>query len=122
MKKSDQIALLTLGALGAAGPFSCQSAATVTVIYRDGHTAPAANSVPVTSIPRPEQTVFNGGSADHMTILITNAYGTQLPLSFASNAGGPAPMDNPSMTVLPDTSPTQYVFPTGWAECKSYGQ
>ncbi len=50
-----------------------------------------------------------------MTISITNVYGSQLSLSFASNAGGPAPLGNPSATILPDTSPTHYAFPTGWA-------
>ena len=50
-----------------------------------------------------------------MTISITNVYGTQLSLSFGSNADGPSPIGNPLATILPDTSPTQYAFPTGWA-------
>lgn len=50
-----------------------------------------------------------------MTISITNVYGTQLSVSFASDAGGPPPVGNPSATVLPNASPTQYEFPTGWA-------
>ena len=115
MKKSCQIAVLALAALVAASPFKCPPAATVTVTYEDGHSTPASNSVPVTSTPPPVSTTVTGGSTDYMTISITNVYGTQLSLSFASNAGGPAPVGNPSATVLPDTSPTQYAFPTGWA-------
>ena len=115
MKKSCQIAVLALAALVAANPFNCPPAATVTVTYGDGHSTPASNSVPVTSAPPPVSTMVTAGSADYMTISITNVYGTQLSLSFASNAGGPTPVGNPSATVLPDTSPTQYAFPTGWA-------
>lgn len=50
-----------------------------------------------------------------MTIAITNAYGSQLSLSFGSNAGGPSPAGNPQPTVLPDASETHYTYPTGWA-------
>lgn len=115
MKKSCQIAVLALAALVAASPFNCPSAATVTVTLGDGHSTPASSSVPVTSAPHPVSTTDTDGSADYMTISITNVYGSQLSLSFLSNAGGPAPVGNPSATVLPDNSPTQYAFPTGWA-------
>ena len=50
-----------------------------------------------------------------MTISITNVYGNQMSLSFASNAGSPAPVGNPSAITLPNESPTEYAFPTGWA-------
>ena len=115
MKKSCQIAVLALAALVAASPFNCPPAATVTVTLRDGHSTPASSSVPITSAPHPVSTTGTDGSADYMTISITNVYGSQLSLSFLSNAGGPAPVGNPSATVLPDNSPTQYAFPTGWA-------
>ncbi|KAL8832505.1 MAG: hypothetical protein Q9191_000232 [Dirinaria sp. TL-2023a] len=115
MKKSCQIAVLALAALVAASPFNCPPAATVTVTLGDGHSTPASSSVPVTSAPHPVSTTDTDGSADYMTISITNVYGSQLSLSFLSNAGGPAPVGNPSATVLPDNSPTQYAFPTGWA-------
>ncbi len=80
-----------------------------------GDSIPASSSVPVTSAPPPGNTTVTGSSGDYMTISITNVYGTQLSLSFASNAGGPAPVGNPSATILPDASPTYYAFPTGWA-------
>jgi len=115
MKKSYQIAVLALAALVAASPFNCPPAATVTVTLGDGHSTPASSSVPVTSAPNPGSTTGTDGSADYMTISITNVYGSQLSLSFLSNAGGPAPVGNPSATVLPDNLPTQYAFPTGWA-------
>ncbi|MCJ1422382.1 hypothetical protein MMC29_000262 [Sticta canariensis] len=115
MKKSCQIAVLALAALVAASPFNCPPAATVTVTLGDGHSTPASSSVPVTSAPNPGSTTGTDGSADYMTISITNVYGSQLSLSFLSNAGGPTPVGNPSATVLPDNSPTQYAFPTGWA-------
>jgi len=115
MKKSCQIAVLALAALVAASPFNCPPAATVTVTLGDGHSTPASSSVPVTSAPHPVSTTGTDGSADYMTISITNVYGSQLSLSFLSNAGGPAPVGNPSATVLPDNSPIQYAFPTGWA-------
>ena len=83
--------------------------------HGDGHSTPASSSVPVTSAPHPVSTTDTDGLADYMTISITNVYGSQLSLSFLSNAGGPAPVGNPSPTVLPDNSPTQYAFPTGWA-------
>ncbi len=115
MKKSCQIAVSALAALVAASPFNCPPAATVTVTYGSGFSTPASSSVSVTSAPYPVSTAVTDGSGDYMTISITNVYGTQLSLSFASNAGGPAPVGNPSATILPDTSPTQYTFPTGWA-------
>ena len=115
MKKSRQIAVLALAALVAASPFNCPPAATVTVTLGDGHSTPASSSAPVTSAPHPVSTTGTDGSADYMTISITNVYGSQLSLSFLSNAGAPAPVGNPSATVLPDKSPTQYAFPTGWA-------
>jgi len=115
MKKSCQIAVLALAALVAASPFNCPPAATVTVTYGGGDSTPAPNSGPVTSAPHPVSTTVTDGSGDYMTISITNVYGTQLSLSFASNAGGSAPVGNPSATILPDTSPTHYAFPTGWA-------
>ena len=115
MKKSCQIAVLALAALVAASPFNCPPAATVTVTLGDGHSTPASSSAPVTSAPHPVSTTGTDGSADYMTISITNVYGSQLSLSFLSNAGAPAPVGNPSATVLPDKSPTQYAFPTGWA-------
>ena len=52
---------------------------------------------------------------EYLTILITNIYGVPLSLLFSSNAGGPLPVGNPSSTVLFNASPTQYIFPTGWA-------
>jgi hypothetical protein len=50
-----------------------------------------------------------------MTIAITNLYGAQLSLFFGLNAGYPPPLGNPQPTILPDSSNTQYLYPTGWA-------
>ena len=74
-----------------------------------GHTITA----PTTIAPEIGRTVTDGG--EHMTIAITNAFGKQLSLSFASNAGGPSPVGNPSATTLSCNALTQYAFPTGWA-------
>ena len=57
-----------------------------------------------------------GAAGDEMTIAITNLYGAQLSLSFGLNAGFPAPLDNPQPTILPDSSSTQYIYPTRWAK------
>jgi hypothetical protein len=54
-------------------------------------------------------------AGDEMTIAITNLYGAQLSLSFGLNAGFPTPLGNPQPTILPDSSSTQYIYPTGWA-------
>ena len=115
MKKSRQIAVLALAALVAASPFNCPPAATVTVTLGDGHSTLASSSAPVTSAPHPVSITGTDGSADYVTISITNVYGSQLSLSFLSNAGAPTPVGNPSATVLPNKSRTQYAFPTGWA-------
>ncbi|KAF8847360.1 hypothetical protein BDZ45DRAFT_607608 [Acephala macrosclerotiorum] len=52
---------------------------------------------------------------DEMTIAITNSYGAQVSLSFGLNAGFPSPLGDPQPTKLPDSSSTQYLYPTGWA-------
>ena len=57
-----------------------------------------------------------GAAGDEMTIAITNLYGAQLSLSFGLNAGFPAPLGNPQPTILPDSSSTQYIYPTRWAK------
>ena len=114
MKKSCQIGFPALVALIDASPLNCPPAATVIVNYGNGHPT-ALSSVPVTSAPNLRSTTVAHRTDDHMTISITNSYGTPLALSFASNAGAPAPVGNPSATVLPNISPTQYAFPTGWA-------
>lgn len=49
-----------------------------------------------------------------LTITVTNVYGTQLSLSFASNVPGPSPIGDPQPTVLANSASTQYIFPTGW--------
>ena len=115
MKTSCQIAFIAFAALVAASPYNCPPLAVVTVTYRDEHSVPASSSVPITSAPHPTSTTAVDGSTDFMTISITNVYGSQLSLSFASDVGSPAPVGNPSATILPNASPTQYTFPTGWA-------
>ena len=112
MKTSYQIAFLVLAALVAATPFNCPSAPTVTINL--GETGSISASSTVTSAPEARSTATDG-SGSYMTIAMTNVYGKQLSLSFASNAGGPSPVDNPSATTLPDNAFTQYAFPTGWA-------
>ena len=115
MKRSCQIALTGLAVLVATSPFDCPPPATVTVNYEDVHSTTTSTPVPVTSAPSSGSAAVSGNSAGYMTISITNVYGSQLSLSFASNAGGPAPVGNPSATTLPNESPTEYTFPTGWA-------
>jgi hypothetical protein len=53
---------------------------------------------------------------DEITIIITNLYRAQLSLSFGLNIGFPTPLDNPQPMILPDSSSTQYIYPTGWAK------
>lgn len=115
MKKSCQLVISALAALVAASPFNCPPVATVTVTHRNGDTALASSPIPVTSASDPRSTTTTDSSGGYMTISVTNVYGTQLSLSFGSNAGGPSPIGNPSATILPDNSPTHYAFPTGWA-------
>ena len=85
---------------------------TVTVTVRNTVSVPATST---TSAPEVGSIATTDGSDDHMTIAITNTYGNPLSLSFASNAGGPSPVGNPSATTLPDNTFTEYAFPTGWA-------
>ncbi len=115
MKIPCQITVLVLAALVAATPFNCPPAATVTVTLREGNSTSTSKVVSVTSAPDVKSTTNTDNSNSHMTISLTNVYGTQLSLSFASNAGGPSPIDNPSATILSNASPTHYTFPTGWA-------
>jgi len=141
MKTSYQmIAVLMLAALVAATPFDCppvtvtlgnthstSSATPTTSALEVGSTAAttvtisntvsvlALSTVRITSAPEAGRTAATDGSGDDMTIAITNTYGKCLSLSFASNAGGPSPVGNPSATTLPDNAFTQYAFPTGWA-------
>ena len=55
------------------------------------------------------------GTEIYMTISITNQYRSHVSVSLASDAGGPSPIGSPTPAILPNASPTQYIFPTGWA-------
>ena len=76
MKKSCQIAVLALAALVAASPFNCPLAATVTVTLKDGHSTLALSSALIISALYPRSTTGTDSSADYITILITNVYGS----------------------------------------------
>jgi hypothetical protein len=71
-------------------------------------------STPVTSAAMSTPTATDDTGLQ-MTIAITNLYGAQLSLSFGLDAGYPSPLGDPQPTVLPDSSSTQYLYPTGWA-------
>ena len=135
MKTSNHIAFAVFTALVAAMSYNFPPTITMTVTL-DVEPMRAASTVHVTSksqaskapapclpesitvaetgVPRSSPTVTDG-VGDYMTIAITNRYGSQLSLSLASNANGPSPIGNPTPAVLPNASPTQYTFPTGWA-------
>lgn len=115
MKESFHITVWGLAALVAASPFNCPPTSTMAMASGNEDYVPAPNTVPVTSGPVSRSTTTTDSSGHCMTISITNAHGTQLSVFFASDAGGPPPVGNPSATVLPNASPTQYEFPTGWA-------
>ena len=55
-------------------------------------------AAPTTKVPKTSRTVTDGG--EHMTIAITNVFSKPLSPSFASNAGGPSPVGNPTATTL----------------------
>ena len=115
MRTLCQIVVSIHAALAAATSLSCPPAATVTVtLWVDIHN-PSSSAIPITSAPQTCSTAAPDDSGNYMTIAITNLYGSQLSLSFGSNVGAPTPVGNPSATILPDNSPTQYTFPTGWA-------
>ena len=88
---------------------------TVTVTVQKTIPVSALSSASITSVPEPGSAATTAESKDYMTIAISNAYGKALSLSFASNAGGPSPISNPSATKILDNAFTQYAFPTGWA-------
>jgi hypothetical protein len=90
-------------------------ATTIIVTIRSTISIPALSSVLITSAPEAGSTTISDGSGDYIIIVITKTYGKYLSLSFALDAGGPSPVDNPSATILPDNTFTQYTFPTGWA-------
>lgn len=113
MKKSCHITVLALAALVAASLFNYLPAATVTITLRDRHPTLVTGSILVMSTPYFVTTTGTDGSADYITISITNVYGSQLSLSFLSNTSCPALVGNLSVTILPDNSPTQYAFLTG---------
>ncbi len=116
MKKFCQIAVSTLATLIAASPFNCPSIATVTVTYESEFSTSASSSVSVTSASYSVSTAIIDDSGDYMTISITNVYGTQLSLFFASNADDSVSIENSLIIILFDISSTQYTFPTEWAE------
>ncbi len=141
MRISYQITFFVLTALVAATSFECLPAATMTVTVTEWKTSIltadaiiitaspnvtttitewktsilTADAIVITASPNVTTTANTENSLDYMTISMTNIYGTQLSISFLSNAGAPSPVGNPSATVLPNASPTQYTFPTGWA-------
>ena len=80
------------------------------------HAATTASlpSMPITSVARCTLAATSDQGLE-MTIAITNLHGTQLSLSFGLNAGFPTPLGDPQPTLLPDSSSTQYLYPTGWA-------
>ena len=116
MKKSRQITVLALAALVAASPFNCPPAVIITMTLGDGHSTLALSSASVMNAPHPVSIIGTDGLADYITISITNIYKSQLSLSFLSNINAPAPVGNPSATVFPDKSPTQYAFLIGWVK------
>ena len=63
----------------------------------------------------PSTTATSKSPSDYMTISIINSYGSQMLLSFGTDWGSSVPLGNPSTAVLPVTSTTEFVFPTGWA-------
>ncbi len=113
MKSVFQITVLNLSDLIAASSFNCSLVATETVTFR--RDSLIRNVVSVTSASRSRSTKIINSSGDYMMISITNAYETQLSLSFASNADESSPLGNSSVIVLLNASSTQYVFPTEWA-------
>lgn len=102
MKNIIKITAGAFIALVAAIPFECLAPTIVTVTVGVASSSPYVPSV--TSNPQ-----------DLMTISIDNAYGTQLSLSFESNAGSAPPVGNPTPTTISPASATQYTFPKGWA-------
>ena len=108
MRTSFQIAISIYAALIAAVPFRCPLTATVTVtVWVEDH-VPSSSAISVTSAPFTCSTSAPDVSGNYMMLVMIDSYGTQWPLLFGSNVGAPSPVGNPSMTTLPDTSPTQY--------------
>ncbi|MCJ1439414.1 hypothetical protein MMC27_008808 [Xylographa pallens] len=92
-----------------------------TFITSKSTTYPASAVTSSTSSTTP-RAMINRAIADAgvMTISVTNAYGTPLSLSYASNAdvdgtSFPPPIGNPTPAVLPPGAATAIVYPTGWA-------
>ena len=116
MRVSYQITFLFLTALIAASSFRCSPAATVTVTVSEWKTfILTANVIIVTTSSNVTTTENTEDSHDYMTISMTNIYGTQLSVSFLSNFDASSSVGDSSAIVLPNASPTQYTFPTGWA-------
>ncbi|MCJ1405940.1 hypothetical protein MMC19_000005 [Ptychographa xylographoides] len=82
--------------------------------------ATTASSVEATTTA-PATSAAAGGSGA-MTITVTNAYGTALSLSYASNAGSPTPLGNPGPAVLAAGAETAIVYPSGAAGRISVGK
>ncbi|MCJ1421389.1 hypothetical protein MMC32_007752 [Xylographa parallela] len=82
----------------------------------------SASAVTTSTSATTERAIINRAIADAgvMTISVTNAYGTPLSLSYASNAAAdgtsfPPPIGNPTPAILPPGAATAIVYPTGWA-------
>jgi hypothetical protein len=101
---------------------TCHPAISVTVFIALAAATPCntpiaalAVSSPVYPVTTPTPNTFVDVD---MTIAITNMHGTQLSLSFAlgtsAGSAAPSPRGDPTSTVLPDASSTQYAFPPGW--------
>lgn len=114
MKSVFQITVLSLSDLIAASSFNFSLIATETVISR--RDSLIQNVVSVTSASCSRSTKIINSSDDYMMISITNAYETQLSLSFASNADESFSLENSSVIILLNALSTQYVFSTEWAK------
>ena len=68
-----------------------------------------------TTTAAPSGTNGGGAGGGVMTISVTNSYSVALSLDFASNAGAPAPIGNPTATTIGQAATTAYSYPTGWA-------
>lgn len=89
------------------------AATTVTVTISTTVSISALRTAQITSSLEAGSSATTDSLGSYMTVAITNAYGKYLSLSFASNAGSPSPVGNPSATTLPNNTLTQYSFLTG---------
>ncbi|CZR65335.1 uncharacterized protein PAC_15235 [Phialocephala subalpina] len=112
MKTSHFVLALLLGAARAYVQPCIPMSTTATLVSSTAPGRILPSSTVLLHTPQPQASTAPNAT---MTIDIVNLHGTDLSLLFVVGAGYSTPIGDPQPTVLPLSSTTRYLYPTGWA-------